>query len=370
MKKLMVAVVAAAASFAASASAFLDGHAAASQLPGTTVGSDNLGEDPLPDVSFEGEAEWYNIGHGSTRETVIIYTNVNQVGKLTLGRRATARILLVGGGGPGGYSGSYNMLGGGGGAGGVVSNDNAVLRKGEYTVTVGKGGLPSNQRGVRAGNGGDSVLSFEGDDAYRALGGGAGGNPNGDNLDDNPANPAWGANGGCGGGGAVYYHWWNKAGEGGVGSQGFNGGKAKNNGLEDTTYYLSPAGGGGAGAAGGSPQDLKKAGAGGKGIASDITGEEKWYAGGGAGGSWGSWSAATTAGGLGGGGATWIDTYMTPNSGKVENGVDGLGGGGGGSSGGQGSNGLLLCGPGRGGNGVVIVRITDMAPVGLTLFIR
>lgn len=327
-------------------------------------------EDPLPDVSFTGEAEWYNIGRGKTRETVVIYTNVNEVGTLTLGRRATARVLLVGGGGPGGYASAYNMMGGGGGAGGVVSNECAELKRGVYEIVVGKGGLPSNDRFVRAGNGGDSIVTFQGAELYRAFGGGAGGNANGDNLGNEYSNPAWGANGGCGGGGATYYSWWNQPGAGGTGSQGFNGGNAKNNGNDDNGYYRSPGGGGGAGAAGGSPSDLDKAGAGGNGIVSRITGEEVWYAGGGAGGTWGSWGKVETAGGNGGGGATWVDAYITPNSGKVEDGEDGLGGGGGGSSGGTGSSGNLLFGPGRGGNGVVIVRITSVAPDGMAVFVK
>ena len=325
--------------------------------------------EPLPGVSFEGAAEWYNIGHGKTRETVVVYTNVNEVGKLTLDRRATARVLLVGGGGAGGYTGAYNLLGGGGGAGGVVSNECAELKRGVYEITVGKGGLPSDRRDVRAANGGDSILSLDDADVYRALGGGAGGNANGDNKGDSYDNPAWGANGGCGGGGATYYSWWNKSGEGGTGSQGCNGGKARNNGNNDAGYYRSPGGGGGAGAAGGFPSDLDKAGAGGNGILSDITGIKVWYAGGGAGGTWGSWGLGKTDGGLGGGGATWVDTYVTPNSGKAEDGVDGLGGGGGGSSGGNGSGGPQVFGPGRGGNGVVIVRITSVESEGLVILL-
>ena len=328
-------------------------------------------EEALPGVSFEGQADWYNLGHGKTRETVVIYTNVNEVGKLTLGRRATARILLVGGGGPGGYTGAYNLLGGGGGAGGVVSNECAILKRGIYEITVGKGGLPSSERLVRAGNGGDSIISLGGADVYRALGGGAGGNANGDNKGDTYDNPAWGANGGCGGGGATYYHYWNKSGAGGTGSQGCNGGKARNNGNNDAGYYLSPGGGGGAGTAGGFPSALKMAGAGGDGIASNITGEEVWYAGGGAGGAWGDWGDKVVTGGAGGGGQSEAHTGITGReSAFAANGDDGKGGGGAGSSGGQGNGGAAYAVPGRGGNGIVIVRITEVAPVGMTVIIH
>lgn len=95
---------------------------------GTTAGNGGNGvvviriteikdDDPLDGVSFSGQMEWFNIGEGKTRETVVVYKNVEAAGTLTLSRGVMARVLLVGGGGPGG-NGQQTGAGGGGGAGG------------------------------------------------------------------------------------------------------------------------------------------------------------------------------------------------------------------------------------------------------------
>ena len=255
-------------------------------------------------------------------------------GTFTVPDGAMARLLLVGGGGGGGAE-----CGGGGGAGGFVEASDVVLASGTYTVTVGargEGGNTALNGGVKqGGNGGNTVLSFGGADLYTAVGGGGGG--------------VWssvaGSAGGSGGGGA------NTAGVGGAGTegQGFAGG-------------AKGGGGGGAGGPGGDGSGNKNAGtngAGGPGKASDITGEQVYYAGGGGG---GGYNDNPGSGGIGGGGNGMRDgneaTRIARSQAEfdAEAGVDGLGGGGGG---GNNSNAYY----GRpGGSGVLIVRLAPAGP--------
>jgi hypothetical protein len=104
------------------------------------------------------------------------------------------------------------------------------------------------------------------------------------------------------------------------------------------------SGGGGAGAPGaGLGYGATQGGAGGEGMLSGITGESVCYAGGGG----GAGQSAGGVGGLGGGGSG------SAGKGHGKAGADGLGGGGGGSAGG--SSGYWS---GKGGSGVVIVRLT------------
>ena len=304
--------------------------------------------EPLPCVSFTGEAEWYNIGCGKTRETVIIYTNVNEVGTLTLGRRATARILLVGGGGAGGSS-HGSIVGSGGGAGGFVEVNARVLARGDYKITVGKGGEAKILDGWGKGdNGGDSIISFKDSPLLTAKGGGAGGSGSG-----NQTNLS-GANGGSGGGASKY----NESTVGTVGAGSDGQGKAGGAGVANFG-----GGGGGAGEGGGAAASAL-GGKGGDGKESDITGDPIYYAGGGAGGSLctAGQGEKYVEGGLGGGGYSRISSsgeFAAP-------GTDGLGGGGAGAPdnwNNQGHN------AGRGGNGVVIVRITE-GPDGLLILLN
>lgn len=321
-------------------------------------------EEALPGVSFEGAAEWYNLGHGKTRETVIIYTNVNEVGKLTLGRRARARVLLVAGGGAGGYGGGAEQVGGGGGAGGMLTNEYAGtwLRRGEYAIAVGKGGLPSSNNNTKGQNGGDSTICLGANDVFRAKGGGAGGNVNGDWMEQ----IARGSIGGSGGGGGgMWGDGWSRpsvAGGAGTEGQGYAGGKSAGS-------WTNAGGGGGAGEAGGDAPGSDVSGRGGNGMPCDISGVETWYAGGGAGGAYGAWRQAVIVGGDGGGGKSEVDGYDLSCC-ISYNGEDGLGGGGAGSCGCKNNNGFLIGAPGRGGNGVVIVRITEVTPVGMTVIIH
>lgn len=327
-------------------------------------------EIPLDGVSFSGEASWHNIGSGKTRETVIVYTNVNEVGTLTLGRRATANILLVGGGGAGGNSGESKTCCAGGGAGGFVETNALQLVRGAYSITVGRGGLPNkdcNTRGL-SGNGNPSLL-VGAKVSLTAFGGGAGGIANGA-LGSDHAQGRGGAEIGSGGGGA-YYAGNGQNGKGGIvdGTQGCNGGSHLVEGNFNDKIRAG-SGGGGAGGQGADATIAQTGGAGGVGKMSTISGQEVWYAGGGAGGGY-YWTVGDriAEGGKGGGGSSIIK--ITKDTIAVsEQGVDGLGGGGAGSCGAEGNGKNPIGTAGRGGNGVVIVRITEVAPAGLIMLFR
>lgn len=212
---------------------------------------------------------------------------------------ATVRALVVGGGGGGGGGGGTNYVRGGGGGAGGMKDQNITMQDGFlYPVIVGRGGIVNNGDGF---NGGDSSVGV----LVSVLGGGAG------------KKNADGSSGGSGGGGAgdVIY-----SGGAGTPGQGKDGGGC--------SYQGYGGGGGGAGQVGGIGTND---GRGGDGLASDITGVNTYYAGGGG-------NYYTGAGGNGGGGGRG-------------QGADGFGGGGGGgSSFSAGANGY------RGGHGVVILR--------------
>ena len=266
-------------------------------------------------------------------DTVLIFTNVDEVCSFTLKGMAQARILAVGGGGAGG-SGTYATTkgaGGGGGAGGMIDTNGVVLAAGAYSVIIGKGGAAAADiEDLYEGADGDpSYITFNGDDVVRALGGGGGGAVGA------------GRDGGCGGGGSKISG--TKAGVGGsalqsastFGGFGFNGGSS-------STSRVG-AGGGGAGAMGSASSTTGAQG--GNGRISDITGEEVYYAGGGGGGMF-TTTVYESLGGLGGGGNGGNnDTAATA-------GVDGLGGGGGGCN-------ADTVG-GAGGSGIIVVRISSV----------
>ena len=257
-------------------------------------------------------------------------------GTFTVPAGATARLLLVGGGGSGGHD-----CAAGGGAGGFVEASDVELSPGTYTVTVGAGGAQTTSGG-KGNNGSPTILTFGGTDLYTALGGGGGGG----------WNSTSGASGASGGGAC-------NNGTGGTGTegQGFAGGNAG---------YRSRAGGGGAGGPGESNSggDSVVGGAGGPGKASDITGEQVYYAGGGGGGGHNYSSGPLANGGLGGGGSGVRNVSVATRQANVladgrteyeaEAGVNGLGGGGGG-----GNNSTYEGRPG--GSGVLIVRIDPVA---------
>lgn len=260
--------------------------------------------------------------------------------------------LVIGGGAGGGYR-------GGGGAGGVLAGSFNLNSDTPQTITIGAGGLPTNN-GV--GTGGNTVFG-----SFTAIGGGAGGS-------------GTGSAGGSGGGGgstsdintstsAEY------AGGAGTAGQGYAGGKG---GAGLPSSYLSGGGGGGGGGAGVNGQSGWPAFIGGHGglpYSSSITGTATLYAGGGGG-------FGESNGGVGGIGGTQpaggsccsnygasIDqaTYATRkagagNGGRWWNGTDwissaqsadantGSGGGGG------------VYGGGSGGSGIVILAYANTYP--------
>jgi hypothetical protein len=283
----------------------------------------------------------YNVGISATGGTVtpinvagtgykvhkFDYTTTGATQNFVVSGAGNVEYLIVAGGGGGGIGNNQGYESGGGGGGGVVTGTIAVTSQ-TYPIVVGNGGN-SRQPGV---NGGNSTAFGK-----TALGGGGGGT-------GGPAGggPFAGQSGGSGGGGA---HAQTSAGAGqqpGSASGGF--GNA--GGFPPTAS--SGGGGGGAGQAG----NVKRAGDGGDGIISTITGSSVYYAGGG--GANAAVQGIRGLGGLGGGGNN--DTGGL-NAGYGQQGTDGLGGGGGAS---YRSDNAQVGGSettqGRGGHGVVIVR--------------
>ena len=261
------------------------------------------------------------------------YTDTSAAGTLTIaeGVKGAARVLLVGGGGAGGTSKTTTAgVGGGGGAGGFVESEIVIdSRSGEvvYDVVVGAGGPAADDSETLAVGANGFPSSFGTDPDLVAEGGGGGGAQ------------SVGNNGASGGGGS---HNGSTA-DGGtsVEGQGMAGGSGKN--------AKFGGGGGGAGASGGNTA-VTGPGKGGVGKESDILldseGNSIIYAGGGSGASTGLLKASA---GKGGGGA---GAYGGSSPADAQPGVDGLGGGGGGGN--------AACVGGKGGSGVVIVRITQL----------
>jgi hypothetical protein len=231
------------------------------------------------------------------------------------GQSVTADYLVVAGGGGGG------IAGGGAGAGGVLTGSTSLSTGTSYAVTVGAGGIGTNN--YTSTSGGNSVFS-----SFTAIGGAVG-----SQSAENGKNGGSGSGAGPGAGGYI----------GGLGTAG----QGNNGGNSATSANFGVGGGGGAGAAG-AVGTTSASGAGGIGILSSISGTATYYAGGGGGG--GINGTSNGAGGLGGGGTGGVHgganaTAGTPNTG---------GGGGGGANGG-GTTG------GNGGSGVVIISYAGAA---------
>ncbi|MGN0854055.1 MAG: glycine-rich domain-containing protein [Kiritimatiellia bacterium] len=236
------------------------------------------------------------------------------------------QFLIVGGGG----AGSGNC-GGGGGAGGLVYCEGLDPEAGDYDVTVGAGGAKSTGNGY--GNSGSNTTFAFGGTTYTALGGGVGG------LWQNQAGTAGGSGGGASGSAAVGAATQPDSNSGGYGNAG--GAGASNN-----------VGGGGGGAGGaGMAASGQTGGAGGAGLEFDISGESRFYAGGGGGAGIG--GAGNAGGSSVGGAGTSGGTGQTGGAGQ-----DGTGSGGGGAAGGGGTS-----YGGAGGSGTVIVRYTVPVPI-------
>ena len=263
-------------------------------------------------------------------------------------------ILVVGGGGAGGYN-----SGSGGGAGGLVYGT-GVKMKGVYHIKVGKGGTYVSNNNTDSGE--DSLIYNE-NNSIVAKGGGSGCDSSGD-----------GREGGSGGGGASASSGVDQ--QGGVSTQqtsfvfenatftgyGNSGGMGRRE--EQGGWTRAGGGGGGAGAKGntsgdytedtGQPVSVAYGGDGGEGRQYDITGIATFYAGGGGGSihNYQNTNASLAdypgAGGAGGGGAGG-QPYAAG-----ESGVNGTGGGGGAGGGGGG-------GGGNGGSGIIIIKYKDFA---------
>lgn len=266
-------------------------------------------------------------------ECVIRFSTVgNTVWRVPAGVTAFDYLIVGGGGGGGAH------VGGGGGGGGVISGQTSLTAESNLTVTVGGGGTGAIHNGgsnndsvVNATSGAKSALG-----ALEAFGGGHGG--------------SWSwqaaATGGSGGGSGFANTRTN-----GTDGQGFAGGTSSGSG--DNGY---PTGGGGGAGGLGQNWSSTKAGDGGIGKPSSITGSEVRYGGGGGGGIHGDGPGALAAPGVGNdGGGNGVSVQTVRQS--TQNGLDGRGGGGGG---GGNSNARTSAG-GNGGSGVVIVRFTFSA---------
>lgn len=303
------------------------------------VASGGLAED----VVFEGGTTNWVDG-----DLVITYADPTVVGKLSLPKTATARILAVGGGGGGGRVTKTvsSVGGGGGGGGGGVVIANGLTLNGEYTITVGGGGA-AGAGGTSVSNpgatGGDTSLKQADVDVITVAKGGGGGGAESDGLP-----------GGSGGGGSMMTGRIEKSGGSGVDGQGHAGGSG--------VQTRGGAGGGGAGAIGVSPTSTSSGANGGDGVSCDITGSSRFYGGGGGAGNFYYSMTGLSLGGKGGGGKGLggRSTSVSADEAALVNGTDGLGGGGGGG----GTHETAVAG--RGGNGVLIVRITSYLDAGVT----
>lgn len=252
-------------------------------------------------------------------------------------------VLVVGGGGGGG-----SWVAGGGGGGGVVESLTVPSTPGStISIVVGTGGNKSTttDAAVNIATAGNQS-SFG---SIIAYGGGRGGTW----TSAQPSSAATGG-GGSNTSGAIALATISPA-------QGFSGGS----GNTLSTYGYPSGGGGGAGGAG---QDgtTSKAGDGGVGRQSNLSGINRYYGGGGGGGVHGNgtYLPEIGIGGLGGGGNgdRWISVTNTSPAGQ--SGSANTGGGGGGAGGphtGYNSSG------GNGGSGIVIVRTITAATISQSL---
>ena len=292
------------------------------------------------------EGGWWRMVKTDTgTDLVLCYTDTATAGfTWTVPGNVTAiEYLVVGGGGAGGLYGRT----GGGGAGGLVTNTVSVLVGSELSITVGAGGASASTSGTaKNGNNGKDSSLYNGENLIAlGVGGGGGGSS------------AAGSAGGSGGGGSGRGSG-TTARAGGASTQNDDGreGLGKIGGASSSTSSGEKGGGGGGGAGGpGTGTTTKAGGAGGDGVMSTITGEEKWYAGGGGGG--GSSGGGAGGSGVGGKGAT---------GNKGNSGVDGTGSGGGGTGNTSGTGNATS---GKGGDGAVIIRYTmpteDYLPINI-----
>ena len=270
------------------------------------------------------------------------------------GKSYVCDILMVGGGGAGGGG-----LGGGGGGGAVLYGTNINIPANTYQIRVGDGAVAGEVRGK----------STEGFGAT-LLGGGCASNTGWATLTVN------GNIGGSGAGGKAVGLGDRLGLGGGVGvsTKGtilasatlYNGNNGSNGTQQNTIYYVLNGGGGGATEAAGFINN--KGGKGGDGVEINITGSSYWW---GAGGGGSGLGFSGGNGGKGGGGAGQAG-YQSAVAGTVGNSGYGLAlaqhaGSGTGSGGGGGAYPLQVSPPeaigGKGGSGIVIIRIKNILSV-------
>ena len=262
---------------------------------------------------------------------VHIFTNPAAATAFTPKRNLQADVLVVGGGGgAGGASQGVDQRGsGGGGAGGVVRRS-LVLPMGDYSITVGLGGV-GGEGYVGAGRRGrDSFVKLGGTIFADLLAYGGGGSLSAMNTgtpDERDGASTAGLSGGWSSGVLPTC----------ITGQGHQGGANYTDG--------AGGGGGGAGANGGNATAQHEAGDGGRGLLIEgLLAEDFYFGGGGGGATRNIYPYRQGVGGLGGGGGGANGT-VTGNSG-----VDGTGGGGGGvayrndggSTGGYGGSGIVM----------------------------
>jgi hypothetical protein len=312
--------------------------------------SSNLTSEPTisPSINNNNIAIFRHTAETQKQTTHNIYFPVNTV----------CDILLVGGGGSGGSS-----VGGGGGAGGVVYHKNITLN-GKYTINVGAGGRSTTTSTIYenadisgVNNGNSSSLILNNSIIYEAKGGGSGGTRIGDppNTIDGWNNVDGGFNGGSGGGGSCTGG--GQIAVGGIKTQGntyYNGTtyvSGGNNGANSIATWMG-GGGGGAGSAGSGMN-------GGSGIINNITGIDLLYAAGGGGGRLGTDLAGIGGSGIGGNGSRSSGASAATIA-LVLDGKDGTGSGGGGGGYDYGwLSGPNADGGGKGGSGIVIIKIIN-----------
>jgi len=235
----------------------------------TAVGGDTIGTFVSGGITYK----YHQFSQAGTSSFQVLNGSVNN-----------ASILLIAAGGAGGSGSVANTsFGGGGGAGEVFYTSSVLLTSGSvYQIKVGNGLINNGTRGQ------DSAINGSGLSNITVLGGGFGGQ----RLSVN------GKNGGSGGGGN------------GAGSSGGShiGSYIGTNGEGGYTVGVGTYGGGGGGA--GQAGGVRGQGRGGNGLIFNMTGDERYYAGG-AGGSITSGSAPQDGEGqewFGGGGGGAVTT--------------------------------------------------------------
>jgi len=257
-------------------------------------------------------------------------------------------VLVVGAGSGGG--GGDTLSGAGGGAGGCViyTRDYAVTPGAVIRGQVGVGGTAGTGVNDGASGGGNSLVTASSASAFGSLlapmgmvaGGASGGAPG--TVGCHGAGNGGTGNSGLGGGNAIYTPDFFS----GITANLISYGGHWNGGASAGTNWSTRLGGGGAGAGGvgGNAVAATNGGNGGTGVAVDIDGTTRYFAGGGGGGSYNT-SVAAGTGGTGGGGAGGQDANGTAGTANT--------GGGGGGAGGGPTNGSTIRNGGAGGSGTV-----------------